>query len=53
MFFIFLLRKFPLRGRGVYKITGRVCEEFDCISIEADGLEKMAMVEDARYVVNG
>ena len=45
-----VLRQFPFRGRGVYKITGTVCEEFDCISVEADGLEKMGLVEDARYV---
>lgn len=45
-----VLHKFPFRGRGVYKITGRICEEFDCISIEADGLAKVAMVEDARYL---
>lgn len=44
-----VLRKFPFRGRGIYKISGRVCEEFDCISIEADGLEKIAMMPDARY----
>ena len=45
-------RQFPFRGRGVYKITGRVTEEFDCLSVEADGLEKVAVVEDARYVQN-
>ena len=37
-------------GRGVYKISGIVCEEFDCISIEADRLEKLGLVPDARYV---
>lgn len=36
--------------RGVYKISGVVCEEFDCISIEADRLEKVALVPDARYL---
>lgn len=35
--------------RVVYKISGIVCEEFDCISIEADILEKVALVPDARY----
>ncbi len=43
------LRQFPFRGKGVYKITGKVCEEFDCISIEADGLERVKMMEDARF----
>ncbi len=45
-----VLRKYPFRGRGVYKISGKVCEELDCISIEADSLEKVAMLPDARYV---
>ena len=45
-----VLRQFPFRGRGVYKITGTVCEEFDCISVEADGLEKMGLGADARYL---
>jgi len=44
-----VLRQFPFRGNGVYKIAGVVCEEFDCISIEADELEKLPMVADARY----
>lgn len=44
-----VLRQFPFRGRGVYKISGIVCEEFDCISIEADRLEKVGIVPDARY----
>ena len=40
-----VLRQFPFRGRGVYKISGTVCEEFDCISIEPDRLEKMGLRE--------
>src|SRR5690606_2917207 len=45
-----VLRQYPFRGRGIYKISGIVCEEFDCISIEADRLEKVGLVPDARYV---
>lgn len=47
-----VLRQFPIRGRGVYKISGIICEEFDCISIDADRLEKMGLVPDARYTSN-
>jgi DNA polymerase-3 subunit alpha len=48
-----VLKKYPFRGRGVYRISGVVCEEFDCISIEADHLEKVKMVQDARYLEQG
>ncbi len=33
----------------MFAITGEVSEEFDCISIEVERMERMAMVEDARY----
>ena len=43
------VKKFPLKGRGVYKLIGRVMEEFDCINIEVQQLEKLAIVQDVRY----
>jgi len=41
--------KHPFRGKGVYKITGKVLEEFDCITIEVISMYKQAVVEDPRY----
>ncbi|MFD0834572.1 DNA polymerase III subunit alpha [Mariniflexile aquimaris] len=41
--------KFPFRGRGVYAITGKVLEEFDCINIEVVSMYKLAVIEDPRY----
>ncbi|HKK12588.1 MAG TPA: hypothetical protein VJ945_07130, partial [Flavobacteriaceae bacterium] len=41
--------KFPFRGRGVYKITGKVMEEFDCVNIEVISMYKLAVIEDPRY----
>ena len=41
--------KYPFRGRGIYRITGKVVEEFDCISIETQLMERLAIVEDPRY----
>jgi DNA polymerase-3 subunit alpha len=41
--------QYPVRGRGVYRITGKVMEEFDCINIEASHMEKLPMMEDPRY----
>jgi len=43
------IRQFPFRGRGVYAVTGIVAEEFGCYSIDAERLEKLPIVEDARY----
>ncbi|MBI1267519.1 MAG: DNA polymerase III subunit alpha [Cryomorphaceae bacterium] len=40
---------YPFRGRGVYAITGRVVEEFGCITIEVSRMEKMPTIEDPRY----
>jgi len=42
-------KKYPFRGNGVYAITGKVVEEFNCISIEANRLERLAILEDPRY----
>jgi len=44
-----IAKKYPFRGWGVYCITGRVTEEFDCINIEVESMEKMPIVEDPRY----
>ena len=45
-------RKYPFRGRGVYKLTGKVMEEFDSISIEVGFMEKLGMMQDPRYTEN-
>ena len=44
--------KFPFRGKGAYKITGKVLEEFDCINIEVISMFKLAVIEDPRYSDN-
>ncbi|MCO4821233.1 MAG: DNA polymerase III subunit alpha [Flavobacteriaceae bacterium] len=41
--------KFPFRGRGVYKITGKVIAEFDCMNIEVISMYRLAVIEDPRY----
>lgn len=40
---------YPFRGWGIYRITGKVIEEFECINIEVKDIEKMAIIEDPRY----
>jgi DNA polymerase-3 subunit alpha len=42
-------RKNLFRGRGIYRLTGKVTEEFDCVTIEVDEMEKLAIVQDPRY----
>ncbi|WP_455169819.1 DNA polymerase III subunit alpha [Aegicerativicinus sediminis] len=41
--------QYPFRGNGVYRIEGKVMEEFDCISIEVSKMERLALMEDPRY----
>lgn len=41
--------KFPFRGKGIYAIRGKVCEEFGCYSIEAEWMEKLPVIEDPRF----
>ncbi len=40
---------YPFRGRGVYILTGRVCEEFGSYSIEVSRMEKAPLIVDPRY----
>ena len=42
-------QKYPFRGKGIYRITGKVMEEFDCITIETQTMERLAIIEDPRY----
>jgi len=36
--------KYPFRGRGVYRLVGKVVEEFDFYSLEVDRMEKINFV---------
>jgi len=42
------LKRFPFRGNGVYRITGKVVEEFGFPGIEVHKMEKMSLVKDPR-----
>ena len=41
--------KYKFRGKGIYSITGKLVEEFDCTSIEVTKMERLSIVEDPRY----
>lgn len=42
-------RQYRFRGKGVYSITGKVMEEFDCITLEVSKMERLAIIPDPRY----
>lgn len=42
--------RFPFRGKGIYKIIGKVVEEFGFLSIEVSELEKIPFMDDPRFV---
>lgn len=39
----------PFRGRGIYRVVGKVTEEFGCFQIEASEMHRVPYVEDPRY----
>jgi len=41
--------KYPFRGKGVYKIIGKVVEEFDFLSIEVTRMYREPYIDDPRY----
>jgi DNA polymerase-3 subunit alpha len=43
------LKSSPFRGKGIYKITGKVAEEYGFPSIEVTKMERLAFRADERY----
>lgn len=41
--------KYRFRGKGIYEITGKVMQEFNCMNIEVHKMEFCALIEDPRY----
>jgi len=41
--------RYPFRGKGIYKMTGKVVEEFGFYTLEVDVMEKCALIDDPRY----
>lgn len=42
-------KRFPFRGKGIYRILGKVTEEFECINIDVIKMERLPIIEDPRY----
>jgi len=43
--------KYRFQGKGIYTLTGKVVEEFDCITIEISKMERLAIIQDPRYAM--
>lgn len=43
------LKSFPFKGKGIYRITGKVTEEFDCVTVQVISMCRLAIIEDPRY----
>ena len=41
--------RYRFRGKGIYRVTGVVMEEFGCLTIEVSKMERLAIIEDPRY----
>ncbi|HPQ99675.1 MAG TPA: hypothetical protein PK066_09060, partial [Saprospiraceae bacterium] len=43
------LAQYPFQGRGCYRITGKIVEDFDFPSMDVVKMEKLPWVKDERY----
>lgn len=44
-------KRYPFRGKGIYKLKGKVVEEFGFYTLEVIAMERMAYVEDPRFAI--
>ena len=45
-----VIRQYPFRGKGIYRLYGKVLEEFDCITIEVKSMHYLPIIKDPRYI---
>ncbi|MCB9261710.1 MAG: DNA polymerase III subunit alpha [Flavobacteriales bacterium] len=46
-----IAKKFPFRGKGIYKLHGKVMEEFGFLTLEMEQMEKLPYMVDCRYSI--
>ena len=46
-----ITERYPFYGKGVYRITGKITEEFSYFTLEVATLEKLAFAEDVRLAL--
>lgn len=44
-----VVARYPYRGKGIYRLTGKVVEEFGYYTLEIQSQERLAYIEDVRY----
>lgn len=44
-----VVAKYPFRGKGIYRLNGKVVEEFGFYTLEVQSVERMAYLEDVRF----
>ncbi len=44
-----IAQRYPFRGKGIYKVRGKVVVDYDCTTIEVNYMEKQGVIEDPRY----
>ncbi len=42
-------KKYPFRGKGIYRLTGKVTEEFGFYTLEVSEMEMMPYIKDPRF----
>jgi DNA polymerase-3 subunit alpha len=42
-------KQYPFRGQGIYKLNGKVAEEFGFYSIEVEEMERLSYIDDPRF----
>ena len=45
-----VVKKYPFRGYGTYRLTGKVTEEFGFASLEIEQMEKLPLKKDPRLM---
>ena len=45
-------KRYPFRGRGIYKLQGVVKEEFGFLTLEISSQERLQYIEDPRFAMN-
>jgi len=43
-------KQYPFRGKGIYRLEGKIVEEFDFYTLEVLRMELLPMIEDVRFV---
>lgn len=46
-----VIARYPFYGKGIYRITGKITEEFSYFTLEVNTMEKLPFAEDVRLAL--